>query len=91
MKRLSLYLFLFFILFTPQTTSQADDIRDFEIEGMSVGDSLLDFFTKKEIKESINQDAYEGSDGKFSLTNFSGLGLTSFFNALYSFPLVICP
>ena len=35
MKRLSLYLFL--ILFTFQTPSQADDIRDFQIEGMSVG------------------------------------------------------
>ena len=31
------------------TSSQADDIRDFEIEGMSIGDSLLDHFTKKEI------------------------------------------
>ena len=29
------------------TTSQADDIRDFQIEGISVGDSLLDYFPKK--------------------------------------------
>ena len=43
MKRLSLYLFL--ILFALPTPSQADDIRDFQIEGMSVGDSLLDFIT----------------------------------------------
>ena len=50
MKRLSLYLFL--ILFTPQTLSQADDIRDFQIEGMSIGDSALDFFTKSEIKKN---------------------------------------
>jgi len=35
MKRLSLYLFL--ILFTLQTPSWADDIGDFQIEGMSVG------------------------------------------------------
>ena len=40
MKRLSLCLFL--ILFSLQTPSQADDIRDFQIEGMSVGDNLLD-------------------------------------------------
>ena len=32
------------------TPSQADDIRDFEIEGMSIGDSLLDYFSEKEIK-----------------------------------------
>ena len=48
MKRLSLYLFL--ILFTLQTPSQADDIRDLQIEGMSIGDSLLNYFTEKEIK-----------------------------------------
>ena len=56
MKRLSLYLFL--ILFTLQTPSQADDIRDFQIAGMSIGDSALDYFTKSEIKENI-MDYYE--------------------------------
>ena len=50
MKRLSLYLFL--ILFTLPTPSQADDIRDFQIEGMSVGDSLLDHFSEEEIKKN---------------------------------------
>ena len=49
MKRLSLYLFL--VLFTLPTPSQADDIRDFQIEGMSVGDSLLDYFSRKKIEE----------------------------------------
>ena len=48
MKRLSLY--LFFLLFTLQVPSQADDIRDLQIEGMSIGDSLLNYFTEKEIK-----------------------------------------
>ena len=50
MKRLSLYLFLIF--FTLQTPSQADDIRDFEIEGMSIGDSLLDHFSNEFINEA---------------------------------------
>ena len=53
MKRLSLYLFL--ILFTLQTPSQADDIRDFQIEGMSIGDSALDYFTKDEIVEELSE------------------------------------
>ena len=48
MKRLSLYLFL--LLFTLQTPSWADDIRDFQIEGMSIGDSLLNFYSENEIK-----------------------------------------
>ena len=30
--------------------ANADDIRDFQIEGMSVGDSLLDYYSKKKIK-----------------------------------------
>ena len=49
MKRLSLYLFL--ILFSFQTSSWADDISDFQIEGMSIGDSLLDYISESEIKE----------------------------------------
>ena len=48
MKHLFLYLFL--ILFTLQTPSQADDIRDFQIQGMSIGDSALDYFSEDEIK-----------------------------------------
>ena len=31
------------------TPSQADDIRDFQIEGISIGDSLLDFISKDEL------------------------------------------
>ena len=33
--------------------SLADDVRDFQIEGMSIGDSLLDHFTQKKITTSI--------------------------------------
>ena len=44
MKRLLLILIL---TLSFQTLTKADDIRDFEIEGMSIGDSLLDFFNKE--------------------------------------------
>ena len=50
MKKLSTYLFL--ILFSFQTPSWTDDIRDFQIEGMSIGDSLLDYFSKSKIKNN---------------------------------------
>ena len=50
MKRLSLYLFL--ILLTLPTPSLADDIRDFQIEGISIGDSLLDYMSKLEVDNS---------------------------------------
>tara|TARA_B110000008_G_scaffold237149_1_gene242745 strand:+ start:33 stop:629 length:597 start_codon:yes stop_codon:yes gene_type:complete len=35
-----------------QSLTKADDIRDFEIEGMSVGDSLLDYFKVKTINSA---------------------------------------
>ncbi|WP_415324045.1 hypothetical protein [Candidatus Pelagibacter sp. Uisw_127] len=34
-----------------QSWTKADDIRDFQIEGMSVGDNLLDHFSKEEINK----------------------------------------
>ena len=33
------------LIFSFQFCSKADDIRDFEIDGMTVGDSLLDFYS----------------------------------------------
>ncbi len=47
-KKLLGILVLGLLLITP---SQADDISDFEIEGMSVGDSALDYFSEEEIKK----------------------------------------
>ena len=37
------------LIFSLQSWTKADDISEFEIEGMSVGDSMLDFITKKKI------------------------------------------
>ena len=56
MKRLSLYLFL--LLFTLQTPSLADDISDFQIDGMSIGDSLLDYMSEENIKTEIKKTRY---------------------------------
>ena len=61
-KKLSTYLFL--LLFSFQAPSWADDIRDFQIEGMSIGDSLLDYFSEEEIKNSIVEDYYSYIEDK---------------------------
>ena len=50
MKKLSIYLFL--ILFSFQTLSLSSGIKDFEIEGISIGDNLLDHYTLKEINNA---------------------------------------
>ena len=50
--------FLFLIL-SIQSPSKANDISDFEIEGMSLGDSLLDYLSKNQIgnlKETYYND-----------------------------------
>ena len=43
------FLGILVLISTLQTPSQADDIKDFQIEGMSIGDSLLDYFSEEEI------------------------------------------
>ena len=53
MKRL---LLIIIFTFSFQSLAKADDIRDFEIEGISVGDSLLDYFSLSEIKRFDDYD-----------------------------------
>ena len=59
MKRLLLILIL---TLSFQTLSKANDIRDFQIEGITLGDSLLNFFSKDEIDKNLrnfyNDDTY---------------------------------
>ena len=71
MKKLSTYLFL--LLFSFQTSSWADDIRDFQIEGISIGDSLLDYMSKEKIL----------SEKENSKNIYGGLGKQIFFEAYY--------
>jgi len=46
MNRLLLILVL---MFSFQSFTKADDIRDFEIDGLSLGESLLKFYDKKDL------------------------------------------
>ena len=55
MKRLLTYLFIVLGLGLTFNVN-ADDIRDFEIEGISIGDSLLDYFSEDQIKKSKRYD-----------------------------------
>ena len=64
MKKLLGIVVLGLFLITP---SWADDIRDYQIEGMSIGDSLLDYFSEEEIKKNT-RDWYEHIPEKKFLT-----------------------
>ena len=79
MKRLLLILIL---TFSFQSWTKADDVKDFEIQGLSLGDSLLQMYSKKEIKELLKTDsnfypsskkylllATEGKDENFDQLN----------------------
>ena len=73
MRKILLFLFLF-ISFIEK--SQADDIKDFEIEGISIGDSLLDFFEKFEIKKDFfykNKKYYAFSSKKYKSEIYDGI------------------
>ena len=58
MKKLSAYLFL--ILFSFSASSFADDLSEYQIEGISIGDSLLDHLSKEKIitEIEINRPVY---------------------------------
>ena len=58
MKKLLVLIFSFFLL--SSSSVFADDISDFQIEGISIGDSLLDYMTEDEILKEIelNKDDY---------------------------------
>ena len=49
-------LFTLIIISCLLSFTKADDIRDFEIESISIGDSLLEHFEKKQIEKFVNYD-----------------------------------
>ena len=60
-----IFLSILILIFSFQSWTKADDIRDFEIEGLSIGDSALKFFSEAELQKNIRKNQYQGSDGKF--------------------------
>ena len=78
MKRLLLILIL---TFSFQTLTKADDITDFKIEGMSIGDSALDYFGKSEINKN-KRNYYKDNkfipiyiEDKINFDNYDGVQL----------------
>ena len=66
MKKLSTYLFLIFFSFS--APSFADDISEFQIEGISIGDSLLEYFSEEKITNSNRYYPY--LDNEFYTVGF---------------------
>ncbi len=47
-----LFISVLVLILTLQSFTKADDIRDFQIEGISIGDSALDFFSEDQIQNN---------------------------------------
>ena len=56
--------------------AEGNDIEDFEIEGMSIGDSLLDFFEESEITKEFyykNKKYFSFGSMKYKSENYDGV------------------
>ena len=65
MIKKTIFTTVIFLILSTIISTKADDIKDFEIEGISIGDSALKYFTEDEIIMNIRKNSYEGSDGLF--------------------------
>ncbi len=59
------FFFVLLLIFSLQSWIKADDISDFEIEGMSIGDSLVNHFTKKKIINAVKYGFSYPKSNKF--------------------------
>ena len=62
------FLTIILLIFNLQSLTKADDVSDLEIEGISIGDSLLNFFSAEEIEKG--NPGYIYNDNSFYETEF---------------------
>ena len=53
-----------------QTWAKTDNAKEFEIEGMSIGDSLLNFFSSEEIEQAEENPTYYPKSKKYKILGF---------------------
>ena len=67
-----IFLTVLVLIFSFQCWAKADDIRDFQIEGVSIGNSLLDYYSLTEInKAKLAEGHYEGESTYYFESNLS--------------------
>ena len=74
-----IFIAVLIIIFNLQSWTKADDIRDFEIEGISIGDSALDF-VKKDYLLAHKQDWFQSNE--FSIAAEMDLNFLNIYDAL---------
>ena len=53
-----IFIAIIVLIFSFQSWTKADDIGDFQVDGISIGDSLLDYFSEEKILNSIRNYGY---------------------------------
>ena len=64
------------LILSLQSWARSDVVNDFEMEGMSIGDSLLDYYREDEIKKNFfykSKKYFSFSSTKYSSKNYDGL------------------
>ena len=59
------FLSVLILIFSLLSWTKADDVSDFEIEGMSIGESLLNFMSEKQITEALGSEKAYFYENKF--------------------------
>ena len=74
--------FLIILVFSFQNLSLADNIRYFQIEGMKIGDSALDYFSESQL-ENNEQGWHNYSYKEYSTSLMPGKGIYNWFLVSY--------
>ena len=77
---MKILLTLFVLLFSSSVV--AEDISDFEIEGISIGDSLLDYLSEEEIRNSIVEQYQHLNDQSFTTVELFQSPLLTNYNSI---------
>ena len=78
-----IFIAILVLIFSFQSWTRADDISDFQIEGMSIGDSLLDYFSNEEIKKNILKQNYK--DKTYATVQYNFLSSFETYDGLHIF------
>ena len=76
------FFFLIILALSFQTLSLADNIQHFQIEGMKIGDSALDYFSESQLEDN-EQGWHNYSYNEYSTSYMPGKGIYNWFLVSY--------
>ncbi len=80
---MKIYFLILVLLINLQSSSKADDISEFQIEGVSIGSSLLEFGSENQIKNIKSSTQYKSkytvydADKLIEMTNYDYMSVTT--------------